>query len=509
MRFTVKRKLVTIFSGLITGLIGYLFLLTNILNNQDNLHFMHGYGIGITSGRWLLTLLGDTMETIFGNLNLQTFNNILCICILAVAAYIIVLIFDLHDLLHCGIWSAMFISFPSIGDTLLFSFTSHYYAAAILMTVTGVYLTIKYKFGFLAGAFLAACSLGIYQAYFPLMIGLFLTLLIIRSISEDSTFISLLKSGFLYLGTLILGLIDYFILLRISLFACNSSLSNYQNISSMGKLDIREIPKILSSAYKSFLKIPFDDYCDMGASNNWIIRVMLYILIIASFYMLVLIIRKRKEVFKQTRWLFLVLILLYPLAISSIILMCYHAYIHTLMIYGIVLIYLMPVALCEQGCLGEDKPLSPNRAKWCKKTVAAALIIITLIYYRQNNASYSLLYYANQQSYNYWNSLVTQIKNTEGFRADMPWAIIGSVDDPLYNNPWDEYVEQYGAIPANQLNMITRRNYVEQFLGYHPVYAEGFEILKIKTSSYYKKMPCYPDYGSIRIENNTVVVKFS
>ena len=509
MSFTVKRKLATILSGVITGLIGHLFVITNILKNHDNMHFMNSNGIGLSSGRWFLTLLDDAMRPLFGNLNLQALNNIMCICLLSIAAYVIVLIFDMHDLVHCGAWSAVFVAFPTIGDTLIFAFTSHYYAFAILMTATGVYLTIKFRFGFLVGALLSACSLGIYQAYFPVMISLFMTLLICQSISENTTFISLLKRGFFYLGTLILSLIDYFVLLKICMFAYDIELTNYQGISSMGKINIHELPRIMSSSYKSFLKIPYDDYCDMDITSNWIIKAMLLVMIIISLYTLFLIIRKRKEVFKQTRWLLLVLLILYPFAISSIILMCYHAYIYTMMVFGVVMIYLMPLVIYEQGCLGVDKPLSPVKAKWFQKAIASGLMIITLVYYVQNNANYTLLYYANQQSYNYWNSVVTQIKNTDGFRSDMPWAMIGSVEDPLYQNPWNDYVSLYGGLQAEQLNMYSRRDCIQQFLGYKPVYSEGLDILRIKTSDYFKKMPCYPDYGSIRIEDNTVIVKFS
>jgi hypothetical protein len=180
-----------------------------------------------------------------------------------------------------------------------------------------------------------------------------------------------------------------------------------------------------------------------------------------------------------------------------------------MMVFGVVMIYLMPLVIYEQGCLGVDKPLSPVKAKWFQKAIASGLMIITLVYYIQNNANYTLLYYANQQSYNYWNSVVTQIKNTDGFRSDMPWAMIGSVEDPLYQNPWNDYVSLYGGLQAEQLNMYSRRDCIQQFLGYKPVYSEGLDILRIQTSDYFKKMPCYPDYGSIRIEDNTVIVKFS
>ena len=78
---TISHRIkVTFLSSFILGGLAHLFTLTNVLQNYDNIAIVPGgYGTGLTSGRWLLTVLGNFIKKIWGNYNLPFFNGLLTI----------------------------------------------------------------------------------------------------------------------------------------------------------------------------------------------------------------------------------------------------------------------------------------------------------------------------------------------------------------------------------------------------------------------------------------------
>ena len=70
----------------LTALACYLYVLVGNINNYDNIVCTpEGYGTGLRSGRWMLTLLGDTVGHAMGNFNLPLFNGLLGLAFLGLA----------------------------------------------------------------------------------------------------------------------------------------------------------------------------------------------------------------------------------------------------------------------------------------------------------------------------------------------------------------------------------------------------------------------------------------
>lgn len=216
---TISHRIkVTFLSSFILGGLAHLFTLTNVLQNYDNIAIVPGgYGTGLTSGRWLLTVLGNFIKKIWGNYNLPFFNGLLTIFLLCISACLIVEILDLESISMCIVWGGIFLCFPTVTSTLFFMYTAPYYALAVLFVIASVWFTVNYKYGFLLAAVLGAFSLGIYQAYFPMMITLFVTVLLQKILSNDSQLKDIFRIGLLYLLTLFLSLLLYFLFLNICL----------------------------------------------------------------------------------------------------------------------------------------------------------------------------------------------------------------------------------------------------------------------------------------------------
>lgn len=170
------RKMFCVVFG--TGLLAYGFMMTNILNNHDNISGTPGgYGMGISSGRWFLTVLGDLVEKYWGNYTLPLFNGIIAIFFISMASCIIVSILGIRSNILASISGMLFISFPALITAMLFMYTVHYYAVAVLLIVLGVYFGHKeIRGGYYSGRMLL-CSFngdlsGIYaDCGFPLSFG--------------------------------------------------------------------------------------------------------------------------------------------------------------------------------------------------------------------------------------------------------------------------------------------------------------------------------------------------
>lgn len=161
----------TCITWIICGIFAHLFALTNVIHNYDNMAVLpNGYGTGLNSGRWLLT--------VFGNLLLYVF-----------------LILRVLYFLHSG---GIFIVSPPVTSMLFFMYTAPYYAFAVLLAIMAVWIINQYKFGFLAAVVMCACSLGIYQAYFPMTIPLFVALLIRDILKQNSEIGMIFRKGILY-----------------------------------------------------------------------------------------------------------------------------------------------------------------------------------------------------------------------------------------------------------------------------------------------------------------------
>ena len=495
---------------IVSGFLAHFYALTNILQNYDNVEFMPAaYGIGLISGRWMLALLGKIMILIGGSYNLPFFNGLLTILILTIVACLIVDLFGLKDK-YAVLFGAIFICFPTVTGTMFFMYTAPYYAVAVLMAVLAVSFTEKYKFGFLIAIVLEACSLGIYQAYIPMTAVLFVLLLIVKTI-KDNNLIFLLKKSFFYLFILAGGFVAYFLILKLFLCVMDMQLGTYASIDKMGQMKMGDIPEILKKCYTHFFELPLHDY--HGISATPILQICILALEISSIILAIDMLRGEKGRNAKAFLCLFYLIFVFPLAVNGIEILCFNSRIYVLMIYSVVFIYLVPLILLDlrkkmQHGLGESR--KPSCCfNYCEKIILSSTIICILSYVYFANVNYTSMFYMNQQTTSYFISMVTRIKDVEGFDASYQWALIGdTIQDPGFENPW-AVAQKYGGNPDSLLNAYSRNSYLREYLGCKYDAVDEWRLNEIKNMDIVQNMPCYPNSGSIRVINDVVVIKLS
>ena len=504
----IKKPWFTAFaSGAAVGIITHLFGLVTVIHNSDDIgNQPFGFGTGLRSGRWFLSMLGTLVKKLFGGYNIPYLSGLLFVLLVAVSAAVVVATLRLEKKRWAAFVGATFVVFPTISAIMLYKHTVLYYGIAILLSVLAVFFLDRFKFGLPLSVFCLALSMGIYQAFAPVTITLFVILLIKKAIKQEKSFKQLVILGFYYCLSLALGVGLYYLILQICLNVTNTKLGTYQEINNMGKISISELPQLIKKAYKGFLRLPVKDYCSLAQTK--LIRLCYLVLGVFSVLFTVYLLISRVKNFLNSAFVVAMGIIL-PLAFNFIVIMCPSSDIYTLMVFSFVLAPCFPVILLDCH--------SPITRKWqvifektSSKIVVLTLSILIFCYVYIANTNYMYLFYSNRQTENYMASIVTQVRMTEGFTSDKNWALIGTLDDPLLKGSWSKVPKLQGnATTQRLLTAGSKLSWMKTYIGYNVPIATDEEIAEIKEDPRFAEMPCWPDNGSIAIIDDIVVIKFS
>lgn len=487
------------------GVVTHGFGLVTFLHNNDDIGQQpYGYGTGITSGRWLLTILGDFMQNNGFGYNLPLVNGLLFLALIAMSAAVAVSVLRVRSRCSAALMGMLFVVFPAVAGTMFFRYTVVYYGISLLLAVIAVWVLEKYRFGLIPAAVCMACSMGIYQAYIPMAIALFVLLLIRGILEEKLDFWAVVRRGLYYCGALVAGLAVYYLALKGCLWLYATELSDYNGVNSMGKLSLAALPGLVKEALYSPLMLPVKNYCAL-ADMRWIRMSYLAIYGISAGLAAYLLIRRVKKPLMMV--LTAVLFVLLLVAVNFIVIMCPDGWVYTLMVFPFVLLGCIPLVLWE--CVGEEDLLQRWAGGAVKKLIAAVLCLLVFCYGYDTNVNYTSSYFANRQTENYLNALVVQVRMTEGFDTEKEWAFLGQIEDPLLRTPWQYEVYFGGNEPAFMLvNRETRLYWVWHYFGYAIPVASEEKAEQLWSSEEVSRMPCWPDMGSIKAVGDTMVIKF-
>jgi len=499
LKLTVEFK-TAFLSAILFGLIAHIYMFTNKLPNFDDIEYLNKFGTTFRYGRWFLWLIGAVAYHLEFVFSLPWMNGLLTLLMLAVSAGIVAELLGMKAKVANVLMGAALVVFPSWTVTFFYMFTAPYYGFAVLLAVLSVYFTVRYRRGIVISAVLMACSLGIYQAYLPFTATLYVVLLFGMLYGENS-YADILKKSFYYLLSLAAGVGCYFVLLKLSLGITGQQLTEYKGISSMGKVSLSRVPELI--------KIIFDNFCCVFLNNNLEIS---YNFITKGMYLLlfvlsgVLIIRMVFQIIKDKEYLkgieALVLLLAYVLAINSIYIMCEEG-IYVLMYYSYAFLMIFPLVLIDRML----KRHEGNFVIGLEYIITFVLCVGVLTYCHFANAQYLSLYLSYEQSYSFCNTLITQIKSTQGYQDDMPVVLAGKkfADGSLYHNEVMSAFSTSGKDDA-LIDAYSRREFFWFYCGFDVEFM-AVEELSEAAQKEVAKMPVYPEEGSIQIIEDVVVVK--
>lgn len=490
-------------AAVVYGFLVHSFAFNNILHNHDNIASQPGgYGMGVDMGRWVLEFFGRFMDKAGLNYNLPSVNGMVYIVILAMAAAVMISALKIRSHVSAVIIGALFVAFPTVTTTMIYRYTAFFYGVSTLLAVLAVWVLGRFRWSVAVSAVLIGISMGIYQAYAPLTIGLMVLQLILLGLEGSMDGKKLVIRGLWDCLALVLGLGLYFAGMKLTNAFFGIGLVEYQGISTMGNLTVSQLPRVALNALKAVCCLPLRDYC--GVANRALMRISYLLLgICSAAVVLWIFVKKIRNPF--TCVIIALLCIAFLLAVGFIEVMVPDGWVYTLMVYSFVLLAIAPLAYLEH--LPREK--KNHVTQIARKAICLLAVVLVLFYGYYANVNYTAVYFVGEQIDNYLSGVVVKATMTEGYTTDKQWAILGDVQDPLFGCPWDEEITYTGlGFTQYILNQYSQGDWIENYIGYDLPMASEEAKLELVATEEVKAMPCYPDAGSIRIVGDTVVVKF-
>ena len=519
-----RRYRICFIAGLICGLMAHIYALTNHLYNYDELwHTPTGFGTGVEVGRWALSVTVWLQKLLFADCYTIPFiNGFITLLLYALAACFAVAVLEINDEFYAGITGAFMTTFPALVSRMFYMFTTHYYAIGIAMTAAGIWILVKYgRCGgavkkvicIIISAVLVIYGMAIYQANFVTAVCMLAGCLLIDLIRNDpdvKTSVTKCVSYVIYLGACMAA---YLFSSKLALAVTGREMQTYENLDTMGELSPGQLVEGIIRCYTNFLNLPFRDVYSMNP--NVIVRIAFLVSILVLVYTFLRIWSTKKKL--HLKLLITAIMAVLPIAVNLIVIMAISSgTMYSIMVYEIVYVLVIPAA-----CLTalSDMASDPEENKRAGAGFAKAVDIVTSIsltaavitYIWFANGNYLSMEHTNMHDNAYFTVLMTQIKNVEGYREDMPVALIGTP------SKYDTYNERaninktfnIGGKAYTNIGAYSYWNIMTNVLGFAPIVRNSDEDEEYFCNNpEVAAMPVYPDAGSIKVIDDTIVIKF-
>ncbi len=496
----------TFAAAAVLGLATHLYMFANKFTNHDDLNQMFYADYGAASGRWLLPLV----LRLDGNLSIPWLIGLLSVLFLAGVACFTVSLLRIRRPLSCFAASALIVTFPTVTATFGYMFSADAYFLSLLMAVFGAYAAVKWGWrGSALGAVVIALSMSIYQSYLPTAAVLMVGALLFETLDGECSFRELFGKGVRLAGVLLAAVAGYMVSVRLT--TRNTGLTDYEGISSMGRLSLTELPSLIFKSYRK--------YVDFFLRNDWnchfdFLKYGFILAGLATVILGVLLLRRRRLGRAKTA-LVLGLAAVYPLAGAFIYVMVPNGFVHIHMLYGLIYILIAPLALADYTAQQEKR----EAGKAALRSAASWVILLTMIltsysYAVTDNNAYLKADLGMRQCEAYSNRLLERIEICDGYKAGMDIVLVGSDirEEALTPTPEASTAWLVGIFDMGNLRTFsTYRKFLRYYLGFTgPVYTGDSEIARnLANMETVQAMPLYPEAGSVQVIDGMVIVKLN
>ncbi|MEE1281346.1 MAG: glucosyltransferase domain-containing protein [Acutalibacteraceae bacterium] len=490
-----KEWKIAFIATMVIGLLTHIYKFVNILPNHDSIWNMYSDQNMIASGRWFLSIACGFSSY----LDLPWVNGVLSLICIALTAVVIVEVFKISKPVPCILIGGLLVTFPAVTTTFFYEFTADGYMLAMLMSALAIYLTTleKRKILFSVISIILLClACGIYQAYisFALMIVIcdFIIKLIYAKLKNKECFKYIGKYMIIFAVSLLL----YYVVWKILMKLQGVTPTNYQGISSTGEININlsTIFGVLDSFGSFFIK---EGIGDIYSILNIIFIVCLLVAIIF------VIINKKIFLRKIQLCLLLLSCFLIPHCIYIISFTSPWAYYYTIMLQSFSMLYVFLIVIAEKYAGFK-----------LKNIIGILLFVIIFNFSIMANKAYVMMDLNNKSNYALGVKIATRVEQ-EMTSKDMKVAIVGRLSSYENNVSKNEKMNLflydnsnlYGGIMYSTNERAT--TYMEGFVGVDYNWASDELIKELSETEEVKNMPLWPLNGSVKVVEDTVVVKLS
>ncbi|WP_130838058.1 glucosyltransferase domain-containing protein [Lachnoclostridium sp. Marseille-P6806] len=524
---------VCFFSAFAAGLLTHLYVLTNKLPNWDDISNIDKPGAMNDFGRWFLRFVQPWISSY----SVPALKGVVTIALLSLTAVLVLRALELRSMTSAVLIGVTMTTFPAVTSGMLFMFTVASYSVAVLFAGAAVFCTLRRRFGWIPGAVLLCFCLGIYQAYLPFAVSVFLIAVQLR-ILRGAPLREVLRTAFREALALGGGLAGYLAMLS------RYQLSDYRGISSVGKTAPADFLEAFLRAYHRILQYFVTE--PMSYTSGFQHALHLLLLPLIALLLLRLTARRRLPERPATAAALALTVFLTPLGMSLVYLMAPEVTnASTLMIFSYMTVYFLAAGLAEL-CAGEaaapaaPAPFSrtqrPARSRSrrssgagagarltrlsglafpCILPAAAALIVLLIACsnYRMANEAYFRTGLAFQRVSSYYERIISRLEGEGGWNYGERYAIAGDFwPEKNILSSYDllegRFADLEGlAIENGLFTSGVRRDFIRSYLGIDAPYASEEEYEAILASGEFAEMAAYPEEGCVRQIDGIWVVK--
>ncbi len=524
----------------VSGYIAHLFAYTNIFPNPDGISRVADAQQMTISGRWFL----HYATAWNGFVQAPAVIGFFSILFLSLAAALTVSLLRVRSAVFGGLIGALMVVFPSVAYMNLYLFTASAYCFGILLAVLSVWLTTRYRFGFLGGVLCLACAVGTYQANLAAAVSLALLWLILEGLEGECKAGKLLLAALHVLIFLGLSLGLYFLVLKIFLAIKDLTLLSYKGINALGEgLSFGGLLSMVGLAYRQFFQY-FFVHRAFAAYTTPFAAICNGVLALAGLWAFLRIVRKnrclkRPGVFVLT----LVFCAFLPLALNLTSLMGESM---PIMRYAFVFAYVLALTLADRAIQSlplegkvsaqrtdevgpkaaaaqkkrtppptpprSEAPATQKRTLPLRLAALLASLGLLLVSFQTDNTVYTMSATAHRATESFATRLVDRVETTPGYVKGMEVVIIGGFPRKVYYNEIGAFrqLEDYSNL-SSTVTPLTKQvyYYLNDWLNV-PWPEPSEETLKaVSASKSFQAMPLYPSEGSIAIQDGRVIVKLA
>ena len=423
-----KRNLLIILITFILLFLTHLPLMTKNILSADillNNGFYNGYSWEISLGRFGLYVIG--LLKCF--LTIPHIDILISYLIISISLVILFDLFSFRKKEDIILYILIICLNPITSATLLFNYCSIGYTLAFLCSILSIYVYYKEENKikkYLFSLILIVVALSMYQAYLSVIVTTFIIYNIKLLLEKKENF----KLSLKYILTLLIGVLLYFIIMKISLLVFHVNMSNYSGADKIGLQTLLSIPKKIGLSYKLFYEYYFTDKIvkNIYIKNN-ILNIFLIILLIIGVVFKIF----KNNLSPKEKVLTLLLILALPIFLNSVIFTINDTKLQLLMSASYLLIPLLLITTIPE-----------NKMKYLS-------IIVIILLLRNNLFQTQATYLSLENTFNKYNTVITSaIKENINYQ-NYKFALIGSTkneteinklnygfisDDAIF---WEEY----------------------------------------------------------------------
>lgn len=494
------------FGTFVWGLLTHSYIFLNGSFSHDSLAaFLEDNSWKIQLGR----IFVPAFRAIFrGYITLPWLIGIVSLICISLAVLFTVKILEIHSKILIFLVSGIFVTNVTVissAATYINSFDSDMWA--LFFSAFCVYLWKKYDKGFLYGSIPLCLSLGLYQAYLSVATTLIIFYLVMQLLNGEK-FGIVFKKGIKSIGMILIAGILYFISMQFILYITHETLASgsYNSIDTVFSMSVKNV---IFTAVKGYFETIHQLLSVVSIySEKMVFAVHVIILAIAGLIILFRI--SGKEIKVKEKILALVLILLLPFSMNITYALT-GGMTHDLMHYALWLSYLL-VLLISWSAVDWCKSWKPV-FRFGNQIISACLVFIILWGNVQlGNSVYLRKDLEQQGTLSLFTRIVYQLENFDGYvTGKTPVVFVGKPSTVL--EPIRGFERTYELVGSNNWYVLgaAANNYYQSYFDFilqNPaVMADKKTWSQMQEDNRVSDMPCYPEKGSIKILDGTVVIK--